>query len=41
MGKQVVGLQTWEPRRDGVAIEGIIQAESPEDAVRLALETER
>ncbi len=41
MGKQVVGLQTWEPRRDGVAIEGIIHAESPEDAVRLALETER
>jgi uncharacterized protein (TIGR00725 family) len=37
MGKQVVGLQTWEPRRDGVAIEGIIHADSPEEAVRLAL----
>ncbi len=37
MGKRVIGLDTWEPVRDGHAVDGILQAESPEDAVRLAL----
>ena len=37
MGKRVVGLGTWEITRDGEPIEGIIRAESPEEAVRLAL----
>ena len=32
LGKTVVGLGTWE-------IEGVIQATSPEEAVRLALES--
>ena len=39
MGKTVIGLNTWEPRRDGIPIEGIVSADSPEEAVRLALET--
>lgn len=30
-GKKVIGLETWD-------IEGVIKADSPEDAVRLALE---
>ena len=37
MGKRVVGLGTWEITRDGEPIEGIIRAESPEDAVKIAL----
>jgi uncharacterized protein (TIGR00725 family) len=38
MGKRVIGIETWEPRRDGLAIEGIEHARSPEEAVKLALE---
>lgn len=37
MGKRVIGLDTWEltsPRRN---VDGILRAETPEDAVRLAL----
>lgn len=37
MGKRVVGLYTWEPRRDGLPVEGILAARTPEEAVGLAL----
>jgi uncharacterized protein (TIGR00725 family) len=37
MGKRVVGLDTWEPVRDGRPAEGILKARTPEEAVRLAL----
>jgi predicted Rossmann-fold nucleotide-binding protein len=38
MGKRVIGLDTWELSQEGVSVDGILRAESPEDAVRLALE---
>jgi uncharacterized protein (TIGR00725 family) len=37
MGKRVVGLDTWEPVRDGRPAEGVLRARTPEEAVRLAL----
>jgi uncharacterized protein (TIGR00725 family) len=36
-GKPVVGLGTWELRRHGLAKEGVVEADDPEEAVRLAL----
>jgi uncharacterized protein (TIGR00725 family) len=39
MGKRVVGLHTWELSREGLSVDGILRADSPEDAVRLALES--
>jgi uncharacterized protein (TIGR00725 family) len=38
MGKRVVGLDTWDVIRNGQRVEGVLKAESPEEAVRLALE---
>ena len=38
MGKRVVGLDTWELARSGRRVDGILQAATPEEAVRLALE---
>jgi uncharacterized protein (TIGR00725 family) len=38
MGKRVIGLDTWELSRDGLSVDGIRRAGSPEEAVRLALE---
>lgn len=37
MGKRVVGLNTWELRKDGEVDSGIILASTPEEAVSLAL----
>ena len=37
-GKRVVGLHTWEPVRGGKPAVGILRAQTPEEAVRLALE---
>jgi uncharacterized protein (TIGR00725 family) len=37
MGKPVVGLGTWELSKDGVPVEMIVRANSPEEAVRDAL----
>lgn len=37
MGKRVVGLETWEPMRDGRPAEGILSARTPAEAVALAL----
>ena len=36
-GKRVVGLGTWELSRGGRAVEGIVAAGDPEEAVALAL----
>ena len=36
-GKRVVGLSTWELAREGAPDSGIIRAETPEQAVKLAL----
>lgn len=36
-GKPVVGLGTWELHRSGREDEGIVRADSPEEAVELAL----
>ena len=36
-GKPVVGLDTWELRRHGRAVDAIVPASSPEQAVDLAL----
>jgi len=36
-GKQVVGLRTWELAKDGQPVEAIVRAESPADAVEMAL----
>ena len=36
-GKRVVGLETWELRRNGIVDAGILIAASPEDAVNMAL----
>jgi uncharacterized protein (TIGR00725 family) len=38
MGKPVVGLGTWELRKSDRAVDVIIRAESPEEAVGIALE---
>jgi hypothetical protein len=38
MGTPVVGLGTWELTKRGERVEGIVTAETPEDAVRRALE---
>lgn len=37
-GKRVVGLGTWEMSRKGEAIDGVLPAMSPEEAVGLALD---
>ncbi len=37
MGKRVVGLGTWQLCRDGHPVDGVIEADSPAAAVRLAL----
>ena len=37
MGKRVVGLDTWELTRAGRPVDGILRADSPEEAVQLAL----
>jgi uncharacterized protein (TIGR00725 family) len=36
-GKRVVGLRTWELVKEGVAVEGVVPAGSPAEAVELAL----
>jgi len=36
-GKQVVGLRTWELAKDGQPVEAIVRAETPADAVEMAL----
>ena len=38
MGKRVIGLDTWEVARDGEPVDGILQAETPEQAVSMALD---
>lgn len=38
MGRRVVGLDTWEVARSGRSVDGIVRANTPEEAVRLALE---
>lgn len=38
MGKPVVGLETWELHRRGEAVDAVQTAQTPEDAVDLALE---
>ena len=38
MGKRVIGLETWELARNGERVHGIVKAETPEQAVRLALD---
>lgn len=40
MGKTVIGLDTWDLSHKGREIEGIVHADSPEEAVRLALGVE-
>jgi uncharacterized protein (TIGR00725 family) len=37
-GKTVVGIGTWELSRAGEAVEGIVRARDPEEAVALALD---
>ncbi len=39
MGKPVVGLGTWELARDGEAVDAIVRASDPGDAVSKALAT--
>jgi uncharacterized protein (TIGR00725 family) len=36
-GKPVVGVDTWELRRDGLPVDAIVDAETPERAVDLAV----
>jgi uncharacterized protein (TIGR00725 family) len=38
LGKPVVGLHTWELAKGGSPIDAIVRAETPEEAVRAALE---
>lgn len=38
LGKPVVGLRTWELRKEDQAVDAIIRAESAEEAVEMALE---
>jgi uncharacterized protein (TIGR00725 family) len=38
MGRPVVGLATWELAKGGRAVEGIVRAATPEEAVARALE---
>ena len=38
LGRPVVGLSTWAVTREGLAVDPILRAPTPEDAVRLALE---
>lgn len=38
MGKPVVGLGTWDLRKSGRAVDAIITAESPQEAVEMAFE---
>jgi uncharacterized protein (TIGR00725 family) len=38
LGRPVVGLRTWELRRSDRSVDAIIQAETPEEAVELAIE---
>ncbi len=40
-GIPVVGLDTWELARAGVADDGVVRAQSPEEAVTLALDLAR
>ncbi len=37
MGKPVVGLSTWELFKGGRAVDAVVRADSPEEAVRAAL----
>jgi hypothetical protein len=37
MGKRVVGLGTWDLRRDDTDADPLVRAETAEDAVRAAL----
>jgi uncharacterized protein (TIGR00725 family) len=38
LGRPVVGLSTWAITREGLSVDPILRASTPEDAVRLALE---
>ena len=38
MGKPVVGLSTWELSKGGRPVDAIVRADSPEEAVRAALD---
>jgi uncharacterized protein (TIGR00725 family) len=40
-GKAVVGLHSWELARSGAAVDGVVPAAGPQDAVALALEAAR
>ncbi|MFI5340161.1 MAG: TIGR00725 family protein, partial [Candidatus Methylomirabilales bacterium] len=40
-GAAVIGLQTWELRREGIGDDSILRATDPKDAVRMALEAAR
>jgi uncharacterized protein (TIGR00725 family) len=37
LGRPVVGLDTWEPRRGGEVVAGVVAAAAPEEAVATAL----
>jgi uncharacterized protein (TIGR00725 family) len=41
IGRPVVGLATWELAKGGTPVEGIVRAETPQDAVVRALELAR
>jgi hypothetical protein len=36
-GKRVVGLASWELSKQGEPVEGVLSADTPEEAVELAL----
>jgi len=38
LGKPVVGLRTWELAKEGLKVSAIIEATTPEEAVRVALD---
>jgi hypothetical protein len=38
LGRPVVGLTTWTITIEGLSVDPILRATTPEDAVRLALE---
>lgn len=40
-GRPVVGLRTWQLARGGMPVQAIAEAETPQEAVRLALELAR
>ena len=37
MGRPVVGLETWELRQDGLPVDAVVRADTPEHAVEMAL----